>query len=82
MGLIIESSELAGQEATRFDAMTRPENVYSVALRPGSKRPGSRLVWRTQESGQPVEYDTEPARNWWQKAKAKFLSWLPLDSEL
>jgi cardiolipin synthase C len=82
MGLIIESSELAGQEATRFDAMTRPENVYSVALRPGSKRPGSRLVWRTQESGQPVEYDTEPARSWWQKAKAKFLSWLPLDSEL
>jgi cardiolipin synthase C len=78
MGLIIHNTELAQQEASRFEAMTRPENVYSVGFRPGT----SRLVWHTVENGQPVDYTTEPARSAWQRAKARFLSFLPLDPEL
>jgi putative cardiolipin synthase len=82
MGLIIHNAELAQQEASRFNAMTRPENAYSVELRPGKQDAASRLVWHTVESGQPVDYACEPARSRWQRAKAKFLSWLPLDPEL
>jgi putative cardiolipin synthase len=81
MGLIIDSAELAQQEAGRFEAMTRPENAYSVALRPGSEQ-SPRLVWRTSEGGKPVEYDSEPVRSPWQRVKVKFLALLPLDSEL
>jgi putative cardiolipin synthase len=79
MGFIIDSAELSQQEATRFEAMTRPENAYSVILRPGDK---GRLLWHTVEDGKPVDYDREPARSTWQRVKAKFLAWLPLDREL
>jgi putative cardiolipin synthase len=79
MGFIIDSADLSQQEATRFEAMTRPENAYSVALRPGDER---RLLWHTVEDGKPVDYDREPARSNWQRVKAKFLAWLPLDREL
>jgi putative cardiolipin synthase len=78
MGLIIHNGELAQQEASRFEAMIRPENAYSVELRPGS----SRLVWHTVENGQPLDYDREPARSTWHRVKARFLSFLPLDPEL
>jgi putative cardiolipin synthase len=79
MGFIIYSAELSQQEAGRFDALTRPENAYSVALQPGGK---GRLIWHTVEDGKPVDYDREPARSAWQRVKAKFLAWLPLDHEL
>jgi putative cardiolipin synthase len=82
MGVIIHNTELAQQEASRFEAMTRPENAYSVGLRSGAKAGSNTLVWHTVESGQPVDYDREPARSSWQRAKARFLSLLPLDPEL
>jgi putative cardiolipin synthase len=82
MGLIIHNTELAQQETSRFEAMTRPENAYSVGLRSGTKSGSYTLVWHTVESGQPVDYDREPARSSWQRAKARFLSFLPLDPEL
>jgi putative cardiolipin synthase len=82
MGLIIDNGDLSRQEAGRFDAMTRPENSYLVALRSASGRSRPRLVWRTVEGGKPVEYTSEPARGFWQKVKVTILSWLPIDSEL
>jgi putative cardiolipin synthase len=82
IGLIIDSAELSEQQAMRFESMARPENSYSLALRPGNDRTSARLVWRTNEGGKPVEYESEPARSLWQKAEARFLSWLPLDPEL
>jgi hypothetical protein len=50
-----------------------------VSLRDGSQ---TQLVWHTRENGKPVDYDREPARSAWQRAKAKILAWLPLDREL
>jgi cardiolipin synthase C len=82
MGLIIHSPELAGQEALRFDSMTRPENSYSVELRPGKQGAAARLLWHTDENGRPVDYFRQPARNSWQRVEAEVLSWLPLDREL
>ena len=82
VGLIIDSAELAQQTSARFDAMVRPENSYSVELRPrtGTGRP--RLVWRTVEEGKPAEYAKEPARSRWQRLKVTLFSWLSLDREL
>jgi putative cardiolipin synthase len=81
IGLIIDSPTLAQQMAARFEAMVQPVNSYRLALR---QNPGGRptLVWHTQEGGKAVVYDTEPARNKWQRAKVNSLSLLPLDSEL
>jgi putative cardiolipin synthase len=82
IGLIIDSPALAQQVAARFEAMVQPANSYALALRPNDAagRPG--LVWHTQEDAKAVEYAIEPARSDEQRSKAKFLSLLPLDSEL
>jgi cardiolipin synthase C len=82
IGLIIDSSTLAQQTAKRFEEMVRPDNSYALALRPDSAGGAPHLVWRTEEGGQPVEYDTEPARDDKQRTEAKLLSLLPLDGEL
>jgi cardiolipin synthase C len=82
VGLIIDSPELAQQIAARFEAMVQPANSYSLALRATEAGGAPGLVWRTQEGGKAVEYDTEPARSDWQRLKVNFLSLLPLDKEL
>lgn len=82
IGLVINSPELAQQVAARFEAMVQPVNAYTLALRPSGDEGSSTLVWRTQEGGEAVEYDTEPARSDWQRIKVHLLSLLPLDSEL
>jgi putative cardiolipin synthase len=82
IGLIIDSSELAQQIAARFEAMVQPVNAYTLALRYSNTGGSPALVWRTQEGGEAVEYDTEPARSDWQKIKVHLLSLLPLDNEL
>ena len=80
-GLIIDSPELAGQTAARFEAMTRPANSYIVSLQ-SPDEPNSPLIWRTEEDGKPVEYRREPSRSAWRRFEVAFLSALPLDKEL
>ncbi len=81
IGLIIDSPELARQAAARFEAMSSPPNAYQVLLAP--RRGGSKsMVWRTQENGQLVEYDREPARSNGQRVLVKLLSLLDVDEEL
>lgn len=81
IGLIIDSPALAEQVAARFEAMAQPANSYRVELRPDADAV-PRLVWRTEEDGKAVEYDTEPARNDLQRIEVNVLSLLPLDNEL
>jgi len=82
IGLLIDSSALAQQIAARFDAMVQPVNSYMLALRRNDARDSTSLVWRTEEGGIVVEYDSEPARSSWQRVEANLLSLLPLDREL
>jgi cardiolipin synthase C len=81
MGLLIASPELSSDIASRFDALTQLDNAYAVTLSDGVKG-RQHLIWTTQDAGAEVHYDTEPARNAWQKAKVRLLSVLPLDREL
>ncbi len=82
IGLIIDSPVLAQQIAARFEAMVQPANAYQLALRPAEPGRPPSLVWRSQEGGKAVEYDTEPARSDWQRDKVNLWSLLPLDDEL
>jgi putative cardiolipin synthase len=41
-----------------------------------------RLVWRTEEKGKPIEYETEPAGSAWRRMQVDLFSLLPLDREL
>ena len=82
IGLIIDSPALAQQIAARFDAMVKPVNSYQLALRPNAAGGAPDLVWRTEEGGKVIEYDTEPARSRWQRLKVNILSLLPVDKEL
>ena len=85
IGLIIDSPELSAVTAKRFDALVQPENAYAVSLRDPDKpiaKHGTRLIWRTRESGRDVEYEHEPAKSLWQKIRVEFLSLLPIDREL
>ncbi len=79
LGLLIDSPELAGQVAQRFEAMAQPANAYALSLRAND---GSDLVWYTLEDGKAVAYDSEPARSRWQKLMVNLLRVLPLDEEL
>ena len=54
--------------------------VVSGSARSGHEPP--HLVWRTEEDGKAVDYDSEPARSGEQKTAAEVLSLLPLDDEL
>ena len=82
IGLIIDSPELAQQIAARFEAMVQPANSYMLVLRQNDAGRPPSLMWRTQENGKAVEYDTEPARSDWQRFEVNGLSLLPLDREL
>jgi cardiolipin synthase C len=81
IGLLIASPELASEIAARFDALTQLDNSYSVTLSEGAKGT-QHLIWSTREAGQVVHYDTEPAKDAWQRTKVKLLTVLPLDKEL
>jgi putative cardiolipin synthase len=82
IGLIVDSPVLAQEVATRFEAMAKPMNAYSLALRPAEPGASPGLVWRTEDDTGAVEYLTEPARSDWQRVKVHLLSLLQLDEEL
>jgi putative cardiolipin synthase len=82
IGLIIDSPELARQTAARFESMASPSNSYQLTLLPRDEGGPPRLVWRTQEGGQDVEYYREPARSDGQRLQVELLSLLPMDAEL
>jgi len=62
--------------------MVQPANSYMLVLRQNDAGRSPSLMWRTQEDGKAVEYDTEPARSDWQRFEVNTLSLLPLDREL
>jgi putative cardiolipin synthase len=82
IGLIIDSPELAQQTATRFDAMTQPDNSFVLRLRRRGGQGPSQLVWDTRENGTAMEFTHEPARSGWQRLRLKLLALLPIAREL
>lgn len=82
IGVIIDSPAIAAAAGHRFDELTQPTEAYSVQLIEPDPRHGEHLVWRSEEHGVATAQFEEPGRGFWQRAKARFLAWLPLDGEL
>jgi len=79
VGLIIDSPELARQALTRFEAITVPANSYKLAL---ARHFGDPVVhWITEEHGERIELDQEPA-SWWREFLVGAVSILPIDDQL
>jgi putative cardiolipin synthase len=82
VGLIIDSPELARQTAARFESIAIPANSYVPALRGDPVGGPPKLIWRTREDGNDIQYDSEPARSPWQRMEVEWFSLLPLGKEL
>ena len=82
IGMVINSPDLARQEAERFKRLTDPANSYQVQLKNDQATTQSRLVWVTKENGKPVEYTDEPSKTISDRLKTDLMSILPLDDEL
>ena len=82
VGLIIDSPELARQTAARFEAIAIPANSYVPTLRGDPTGGPPKLIWRTREDGNDIQYDLEPARSLWERMEVEWFSLLPLGKEL
>jgi cardiolipin synthase C len=82
VGVIVDSAEIAGQTAGRFEAMTAPASAYAVSLEPGAAGGSPIMVWRTLEHGQPVRYTREPSDSLRRRLQARLLYLLPIQREL
>jgi cardiolipin synthase C len=81
VGLIIDSPALAAETAARFAAMVQPQNSYVVTLQPQPEGRTARLSWHTEEYGDVVDLQHEPARSGWQRFEVALLSHLPMGNE-
>jgi putative cardiolipin synthase len=73
-GLYIESSELAQELATMFDAMMQPENAWHVYL----DKEEQTLRWQSSIG----TVDSQPARSFGQRISDFFFRLLPIESQL
>jgi putative cardiolipin synthase len=74
MGLVIDSSALAGRLSEAFERQI-PRLAYEVRLAPD----GQSLQWVEQAPAGELRYDTEPGTGWWQRFKVEALSVLPIE---
>ncbi len=82
VGLIIDSQELAEQEAKRFSSMTQPENAFALSLRDSVTGHEPVMIWTTVANGRRIEYIHEPSRSRWRRWSTRMMAFLPVGSEL
>jgi len=77
IGLLIHSEEFAAKVLAVMEVDFDPANSYRVTLDENRK-----LEWTTQGPDGPVVWHKEPGTSAWQRFKARFMSWIPMESEL
>lgn len=77
IGLLIHSEEFAAKVLAVMEADFDPANSYRVTLDEHGK-----LEWTAQGPDGPVVWHKEPGTSAWQRFKARFTSWIPMESEL
>jgi putative cardiolipin synthase len=82
IGALIDSRELAEQVSSRFDAIAQPLNSYMLKLVPAQADKPEHLNWLTDENGQVVVYQTEPAASPWRRLWVDLMELYPFDDEL
>jgi len=76
MGLVIESADVAGRIAAAFESEV-PLRAFEVRL-----AEDGRLYWIERTEVGERRYDTEPGTGFWRRVGVRFLSILPIESEL
>ena len=76
LGVIIHSSEIADQAATRLAALL-PNVAYEVVL-----DDAGRLRWIDRSGAEPVILTSEPQTSWWRRFSAGFMRILPIKGQL
>jgi putative cardiolipin synthase len=82
LGVLIDSPELAKEVADRFDAVAQPANSYVLGVGPPGALGKPTLIWRTEENGVTVTYDSEPHVDPSRRLKVELVKWLPIESQL
>ncbi len=77
MGAWIGDPSLASRLAAWFERGAEPEHSFSVSL-----DEKGRLAWSERVDGKTIIHDADPYASWGRRATAKFLSWLPIESQL
>lgn len=79
IGLIIDSPQLAGEIAKRFEAIAQPANSYHLVLDPPGSIGPAPIRWVSVDEGKTARYDTEPEVDAVKRSFVDVLSLLPLD---
>jgi putative cardiolipin synthase len=80
IGLVLESSELAGDMSAYFDA-----NIETAAFRlelVSGEDGNEELLWHGYEKGQPVTFDVEPYTSIWRRFGTGLMRLMPIESQL
>ena len=82
IGLLVHSSELAGEVADFIELGMRPDNSYELALNPSRSDAEGPLLWRNAEDGRAVRHTAEPEVGMGAEIAAWLLSLLPIEDQL
>jgi len=78
IGIMVDSTELAGLTRELFNRTTTLENSYRVSI----DKSNNKLIWHTEENTRERSYRTEPNTTFLKRLAVFLLSLLPLESLL
>lgn len=76
MGLLFEHPAAAAELEALYAAKTSAQTSYRLSLDEGA------LHWHDDAAQPPVTWDREPEAKVWQRAAARAIGWLPVESQL
>ncbi len=80
IGLILNSTEIAGNMAKKFD---RDIEKHTFTLELKKDEDGhEELLWHGYEDGNPVTFDVDPYTGFWRRFGVDFMGILPIESQL
>ena len=90
---VIHSKELAKVEAEVFEHITKPQNVFKLALEDVLKsecddtcvlvpQPDKRVVWITKENDKEIKYYNDGNAGFWRRFGSNLSAYIPVDKYL
>ncbi|MDH5829276.1 phospholipase D family protein [Luteimonas sp. M1R5S18] len=77
MGVLFDEPALAIALREEYQRLSGPDHSYWVYL-----DSEDRLRWLDRAADPPVVLEHEPETSWWQRALARVIGWLPVESQL
>jgi putative cardiolipin synthase len=77
MGVLFEDPDIAGAVAAEYRRLAGPGLSYKVC-----RDAAGELCWIDGSRDPPLVLRREPQTGWWQRATARVLGWLPIESQL